>query len=235
MIKKVDSSNMGKSNLGWLNSWFHFSFAEYQDPTNMNYGVLRVLNDDLIEQGTGFDMHPHRDMEIITYVVDGELTHGDSMQNRQTLHRGEVQYMSAGSGVVHSEHNLGEELLRLLQIWIIPDKKGYMPNYGDFRFPWKDRVGHWLHIVSGENDAAPIQIHQDIDLFVSMIPRGEALDYELVRGRQVYLVQIEGCSAVNGTILHTRDAAKIRQVDRLKINAESDSHVLLFDMKESIE
>lgn len=123
MIRKLEHQNMGKSDLGWLQSIFHFSFAEYYNPQNMHFGVLRVINDDLIKPQTGFDMHPHRDMEIISYVVDGSLTHGDSMGNKQTLHRGEVQYMSAGTGIYHSEHNLGSEMARLLQIWIYPDQK----------------------------------------------------------------------------------------------------------------
>ena len=235
MQKKIESEKMGRSNLGWLNSWFHFSFAEYYNPSNMNYGVLRVLNDDLIEPGTGFDMHPHRDMEIITYVVDGELTHGDSMNNKRTLRRGEVQYMSAGSGVIHSEHNLGEEQLRLLQIWIIPDRKNSPPQYGDYRFPWEERVGRWLHLVSGPDGNAPIRIRQDIDLSVTLLPSGGELEYELARGRQVYLVQIEGTSEVGDLRLHSRDAAELSGMDRISIQAESDSHLLLFDMKASIE
>ncbi len=118
MLKKIESKNMGSSNLGWLRSKFHFSFAEYYNPNNINFGVLRVINDDLIEAGTGFDTHPHKDMEIISYVVNGDLTHEDSMGNKNTITRGHVQFMSAGSGVYHSEHNFGKEILRLLQIWI---------------------------------------------------------------------------------------------------------------------
>lgn len=116
MLRKIESQNMGSSNLGWLRSKFHFSFAEYYNPNNINFGVLRVINDDLVLSNTGFDTHPHRDMEIISYVVNGELTHGDSMGNKNTITRGHVQYMSAGTGVYHSEHNLGEDTLRFLQI-----------------------------------------------------------------------------------------------------------------------
>jgi len=112
MLRKVEMKNMGKSDLGWLKSVFHFSFAEYYNPSNVNFGVLRVINDDIVKQGEGFDIHPHRDMEIISYVVQGELTHGDSMGNNRTLTRGQVQYMSAGTGVLHSEHNFGDEGLR---------------------------------------------------------------------------------------------------------------------------
>ncbi len=123
MLRKIDNTKMGSSNLGWLKSKFHFSFAEYFNPDNMNFGVLRVINDDLVAPHTGFNLHPHADMEIISYVVEGELTHGDSMGNKSTITRGHVQYMSAGTGVYHSEHNLGENVLRFLQIWILPDRK----------------------------------------------------------------------------------------------------------------
>ena len=122
MLRKLDHNNMGKSNLGWLRSVFHFSFAEYYNPKNINFGVLRVINDDLVDSQTGFPTHPHQNMEIISYVVNGELTHGDSMGNESTITRGHVQYMSAGTGVYHSEQNFGDETLRLLQIWILPDQ-----------------------------------------------------------------------------------------------------------------
>lgn len=152
MLRRIESKNMGSSNLGWLRSKFHFSFAEYYNPNNINFGVLRVINDDLIEAGTGFDTHPHKDMEIISYVVNGDLTHEDSMGNKNTITRGHVQFMSAGSGVYHSEHNFGKEILRLLQIWIFPDKQGYKPSYGDYRFNWDDRHNKWLHMVSGKTE-----------------------------------------------------------------------------------
>ncbi len=131
MIKKLPKENMGTSNLGWLESRFHFSFAEYKNPKNINFGVLRVLNDDIIHPVSGFDMHPHSNMEIISYIVDGEITHKDSMGNNETLKRGEVQYLSAGDGIYHSEHNMHQsDDLRLLQIWIIPPKAGLPRLYG---------------------------------------------------------------------------------------------------------
>ena len=134
MIRRLPVEKMGESNLGWLRSKFHFSFAEYFNENNINFGVLRVINDDHISAGTGFDTHPHRDMEIITYVVHGYLTHKDSMGNESTLSRGQVQYMSAGTGVRHSEYNNHSEELRLLQIWVLPDRKGHTPNYGEYKF-----------------------------------------------------------------------------------------------------
>ena len=155
MLRKIDSAGLGTSDLGWLRSRFHFSFAEYRDPDNVNFGVLRVLNDDLVAPGRGFGTHPHSDFEILSYVVDGALTHADTMGNEHTLTRGEVQYMSAGKGVLHSEYNRGEGTLRFLQIWIFPDEKGHEPAYGDHRFPWEARKNAWLLIASGPDGDAP--------------------------------------------------------------------------------
>ncbi|MGL4819956.1 MAG: pirin family protein, partial [Bacilli bacterium] len=144
MIRKIPHQTMGKSDLGWLKSTFHFSFANYFNPDNMNFGVLRVLNDDLVAPKTGFDTHPHQNMEIVTYVVDGELSHADSMGNERKLGRGDVQYMSAGTGVYHSEHNRGTEIARFLQLWILPRNKGNVPNYGDVTYEWALRTNQWL-------------------------------------------------------------------------------------------
>lgn len=150
MIRKLDHENMGRSDLGWLKSLFHFSFADYYNPNNMNFGVLRVINDDLVQAGTGFGTHPHKDMEIVSYVVDGNLTHGDSMGNKNTITRGHVQYLSAGTGIHHSEHNLGSNTARFLQIWIVPDNRGHKPAYGDHKFDWDLRKNKWFHFVSGK-------------------------------------------------------------------------------------
>ena len=162
---------MGRSDLGWLNSHFHFSFAEYYNPGNMNFGVMRVLNDDLIAPHTGFDTHPHHDMEIISYIVDGTLTHADSMGNEHELTRGEVQYMSAGTGVYHSEHNKGDTTTRILQIWILPDRQGHTPNYGELRFDWDARKGKWLHMVSSKAGTAPVKINQDSNFYSLFLAR----------------------------------------------------------------
>jgi redox-sensitive bicupin YhaK (pirin superfamily) len=229
MLKKIDSKNMGSSNLGWLRSKFHFSFAEYYNPKNMNFGVLRVINDDLIEGGTGFDTHPHRDMEIISYVVDGELTHGDSMGNKNTISRGQVQYMSAGTGVYHSEHNLGKDVARFLQIWILPDRKGYEPNYGDYRFNWSDRQNKWLHMVSGKDGNAPIKINQDMNIYTLELEKGREISFPVREGRQAYLVQIEGSSVINGISLADRDAMEIVEEDIIT-KAEETSHIMILEM-----
>lgn len=229
MLRKIESKNMGSSNLGWLKSKFHFSFAEYYNPDNINFGVLRVINDDLIEAGTGFDTHPHRDMEIISYVVNGELTHGDSMGNKNTITRGHVQYMSAGTGVYHSEHNFGEDISRLLQIWIFPNKKGYIPNYGDYRFNWDDRHNKWLHMVSSKDGNAPIKINQDINIYSLELEKDKEIDFQVKEGRQAYLVQIEGISIINNIELTNRDGMEIVEEDIL-IKAKETSHILILEM-----
>lgn len=232
MLKYIDSKKMGRSKLGWLDSHFHFSFAEYRNPDNISFGILRVINDDIIQPNTGFDTHPHQDMNIITYVVDGELTHADSMNNRRVLTRGQVQYMNAGTGITHSEHNRGDEILRLLQIWIFPDKKGYEPDYGDYRFDMSDREDKWMAIASDVNNTdstAPIKIHSDINLYASVITEGESLDFSVGSNRQAYLVLIEGDADINNIKLSDRDALEIVEED-ICINAIRSSHVLIIEM-----
>ena len=229
MIKKLQKENMGKSNLGWLESRFHFSFAEYRNPKNINFGVLRVLNDDIIHPVSGFDMHPHSNMEIISYIVDGEITHKDSMGNSETLKRGEVQYLSAGDGIYHSEHNLHKsDDLRLLQIWIIPPKAGLPRLYGSHKYKFEQRDNKLLNIVSSLNGDSNIKIYQDINIFVSEFDK--AFEYKIQKDRQVYFVQIEGTSEVNGTILEYGDAMEIVDKEKLTINPQTKSHILFIEM-----
>ena len=229
MIKKLPKENMGKSNLGWLESRFHFSFAEYRNPKNINFGVLRVLNDDIIHPVSGFDMHPHSNMEIISYIVDGEITHKDSMGNSETLKRGEVQYLSAGDGIYHSEHNLHKsDDLRLLQIWIIPPKAGLPRLYGSHKYKFEQRDNKLLNIVSSQNGDSNIKIYQDINIFVSEFDK--PFEYKIQKDRQVYFVQIEGTSEVNGTILEYGDAMEIVDEEKLTINPQTKSHILFIEM-----
>jgi quercetin 2,3-dioxygenase len=230
MLKKIDSKNMGDSNLGWLRSKFHFSFAEYYNPNNIRFGALRVINDDLIEANTGFDTHPHKDMEIISYVVNGDLTHGDSMGNKNTITRGQVQYMSAGTGVYHSEHNFGENTLRSLQIWILPDKAGYKPDYGDYRFNWNDRENKWLHMVSSKSGNAKVKINQDMNIYSLELDQGKEISFPVNEKRQAYLVQIEGSSTINDIELNDSDALEIVE-EEILIQAKENSHILILEMK----
>ncbi len=231
MIKKLPKENMGTSNLGWLESRFHFSFASYYNPKNMRFGVLRVVNDDIIHATSGFDMHPHENMEIITYVINGELTHKDSLGNIETLTRGDVQYLSAGDGIYHSEHNLHKfENLRLLQMWIVPPQKGLSRLYGSHKFLDTDRKNKLLNIVSSNKGLSPIKIYQDVNFFVSELEKEKTLNFKISKNRQIYFVQIEGDSLINEIELNSGDAAEITSENNLHIKALGNSHFLFIEM-----
>ena len=231
MLKKLPKENMGTSNLGWLESRFHFSFAEYRNQNNMNFGVLRVLNDDIVHTKSGFDTHPHSNMEIISYVVNGEITHKDSMGNSETLKRGEVQYLSAGDGIYHSEHNVHKsDDLRLLQIWIIPPKAGLPRLYGSKRFEENERKNKLLNIVSSTDRNADIKIYQDVNIYVSELEIKKSLDFEIKENRQVYFVQIEGSSNINEITLNAGDAMEIVDIKKIEIKALENSHFLFIEM-----
>ncbi|WP_345993729.1 pirin family protein [Sulfurimonas sp. HSL-1716] len=238
MLEKIEKDKMFVSNQGWLRSRFHFSFAEYRDYDNMKFGVLRVLNDDIVHPQSGFPMHPHRDMEIISYIVEGEMTHKDSMGNEKTLHRGDVQYMSAGEGIYHSEYNNHKtDDLRLLQIWILPPRKGLSKIYDDASFGYEERKNRLLHIVSDEEGDAKVKIHQNVNIYVCELDAGRNILHSIKENRQLYFVQIEGTADVNGLhpqgTLHvdSGDAIKITQESRLHISALSDAHFLFIEMK----
>ncbi|MAD40795.1 MAG: hypothetical protein CL623_00165 [Arcobacter sp.] len=233
MIIKLPKEKMGTSNLGWLESRFHFSFAEYRNPENINFGVLRVLNDDIIHPNSGFDTHPHSNMEIISYVVHGEITHKDSMGNSETLKKGEVQYLSAGDGIYHSEHNIhNSQDLRLLQIWIIPPTTSLPKLYGSYRFKEKEKENKLLNIVSSQKGNAKIKIYQDINIYTSKLEKNKELEYKINENRQVYFVQIEGSSKVNTIDLKHGDALEITNESMLNIEALSNSHFLFIEMEE---
>jgi redox-sensitive bicupin YhaK (pirin superfamily) len=237
MLRAVESGTMGRGQHGWLDSHFHFSFADYYNPENINFGVLRVWNDDIVMPDTGFDMHPHKNMEIISYVIDGELSHADSMGNEQALSRGQVQYMSAGTGVWHSEHNKGKEPLRFFQIWIFADENGYEPNYGDYRFKWEDRINRWLPLatsVDNKDSVAPIRIHQDINAYATYLEAGKSLSFEVKADRQAYLVVAEGKVRADGIGLHARDGLEIVSQD-ITLDAVEDAHVVIIEMPLSDE
>jgi len=234
MLKKLPKENMGTSNLGWLQSRFHFSFAEYRNYDNMNFGVLRVLNDDLIKAQSGFDTHPHQNMEIISYVVKGEISHKDSMGNEEVVKRGQVQYLSAGDGIYHSEYNKHEiDTLRLLQIWIVPPKDSLPRLYGQENYKEEQRKNTLLNIVSSQEGDAKIKIHQDINMYVSELDQNKTLEYQIKNKRQVYFIQIEGSSNINGIDLNNGDAMEVTEENTLKIEALERSHFLFIEMKKS--
>ncbi|MDF2548221.1 MAG: hypothetical protein K0R93_3119 [Anaerosolibacter sp.] len=230
MLTKKAYESMGKNSFDWLKATYHFSFADYYNPNRMNFGVLRVFNDDIIGANTGFQTHPHKDMEIITYVVDGQLTHADSMGNERKVGRGGVQYMSAGTGVFHSEHNMEDTSIRTLQIWIIPDRKGHTPSYGDHGFQAEDRKNKWLHIVSSKLGDAPIKINQDVNFYVLELDKENEIRFAVDGKRQAYLVQIEGSSQVNDIVLTERGALEIIEED-ISIRASEDCHYIIIEME----
>ena len=186
----------------------------------------------MIAPHTGFDTHPHKDMEIITYVVEGELTHKDSMGNVGILKRGQMQYMSAGTGITHSEYNNTDVPLRLLQIWIMPDKRGHQPTYGEYHFDWEARHNQWLHMVSDIHEDAPITINQDVNIYTILLDEGNIADINVAFGRQAYLMQIEGFSTVNEIAVKEKDAIEIIE-DNIHIEATHTSHFIVIDMPKS--
>ncbi|MDD2906143.1 MAG: pirin family protein [Sulfurimonas sp.] len=231
MLEKIPKNAMHLSNQGWLESRFHFSFANYYDANNMNFGVLRVLNDDILHPQNGFDTHQHHDMEIISYIVEGVITHKDSMGNERRLGRGEVQYMSAGTGVFHSEYNQDKNKdLRLLQMWIIPPQKGLKPLYGEEHYTKEQRENRLLQIVSNQSGDAKIKIHQDVDIYVCELEANKSIEYSPKTQRQIYFVQIEGETSINGITLQPSDALKITDEQQLNITALTNAHFLFLEM-----
>ncbi|MBU1020724.1 MAG: pirin family protein, partial [Firmicutes bacterium] len=206
MFEVYKKATLGHADYGWLKPRYHFSFASYYNPKKLGIGPLRVLNDDLVFPNGGFEPHPHKDMEIITYIIRGELTHTDSMGNTRKISRGSVQYMSAGTGVVHSEFNYGSEVLRLLQIWIHPNQKNLIPNYGDKQFEKSKRHNQLLHLVSNKDGNGAIQINQDVNIYVIEIDENNKENVHLDQNRSIYLVQMEGSSLINDHLLEEGDA-----------------------------
>jgi redox-sensitive bicupin YhaK (pirin superfamily) len=235
MLRYIDGETMGGNVYDGIESRCHFSFAEYYNPANMQFGDLRVLNDNSVKPGADFNTRPHKNMEVLSYVVKGELTHEDSMGNKNSLTRGHVQYMSAGTGIYHSEYNKGEELLRFLQIWILPDRNGHAPRYKDIRFGLEERINRWLSVASGTDNAdngAPIKIHADVYAFASILERDRRLEFVVSHNRQAYLALIEGEAEISGMRLVAGDALEITE-QTLDIRAASDAHMFLIEMAKS--
>lgn len=229
MITLRPTSTLFTSRQGWLTSRFHFSFAQYHNPENIRFGVLRVLNDDIIAPQSGFDTHPHRDMEIVTYVIEGELTHQDSLGNAETLTRGDMQYMSAGNGVEHSEYNHHpNQPLRLLQLWILPPQKGLPTLYGSRRFTKEERHNTLLPLISKTKGA--IALHQDASIWVSELDADTSLEVPIPPLHQLYFVQIEGSAFLNDTPIEAGDGAEISSLDVLHVKAKTPAHFLFVQM-----
>jgi len=230
MIRHIQYKSLYEADHGWLKSRFHFSFAEYRNMDNVQYGPLRVMNDDLIEKHKGFGTHPHHDMEIVSYILRGELTHQDSMGHKESLGRGAIQYMSAGTGIMHSEMNEGDEEVHLIQTWIIPQKKNLKPQYGSKVFEKGERHNRWLHLVGPEGSGANINIYQDASMYASEVDAGGKLDFDLLEGRALYVKLMEGSAYINGILFAQGDAAEVED-EALKIEAVDEAHLLLVEMK----
>ena len=221
----------GHADHGWLKTWHSFSFADYYDPAEMGWGPLRVINDDFIAPAQGFGRHGHRDMEILTYMLSGELSHGDSMKDAAVIRRPEVQRMSAGSGVMHSEFNASASATaHLLQIWIEPDVRGIAPEYEQKAFPDEAKRGKLLAIATPDGRADSLAIHQDASVYATLLAAGESVTHNLAPGRRAYVHVAVGNVAVNGLPLATGDGAKIADESGLTLAAAGDAEVLLFDL-----
>jgi redox-sensitive bicupin YhaK (pirin superfamily) len=233
VIKTIKSEQRHHANFGWLDTHWHFSFGSYYDPSNENWGALRVFNDDIVEPGQGFGMHPHRDMEIITYVLAGELEHQDSTGNRGVIHPGEVQVMSAGSGIQHSEYNHSKETpVHLMQIWIFPRTDSLKPRWEQHQFAASERQGKLLPIVSSGDVAGTLAIDQDAQIYVSNLAAGNEVSHHTRPHRKAYFFAIKGQVAVNGVKLAAGDQARIADESVLSIKAAKDSEIILLDLPE---
>ena len=230
MIEKRSFESLGHADHGWLNARHHFSFADYYEPARMGWGAIRVWNDDEIAANSGFPPHPHRDMEIITYVRSGAITHKDSLGNQGRTGAGDVQVMSAGTGVRHAEYNLEAEQTRIFQIWIEPTRTGGAPSWGAKPFPKDDRSGKFVTLASGfaeDSDALPIRA--DARVLAAMVRAGETIKHEVAAGRHAYLVPATGRIAIAGQTFEARDGAAIDGGQTVTITALEDAELVLVD------
>ncbi len=230
MIERRPFNRLGKADHGWLNARHHFSFGDFYDPQNMGWGAIRVWNDDEIAANSGFPPHAHADMEIITYVRSGAITHKDSLGNAGRTEAGDVQVMSAGSGIRHAEFNAETDTTTLFQIWIEPSTRGGTPDWGARPFPKADRAGRFVTLASGMGEAGDaLPIRADARVAGATLKAGESVDYDLGEGRHAYLVASLGVIEVNGVRLETRDGAAVKDEARLTIKALEESEVVLVD------
>lgn len=231
MIEHRPFDTLGGANHGWLDTKHHFSFAGYHDPERVQWGTLRVWNDDVIQPGSGFPFHPHADMEIITYVREGAITHEDSLGNKGRTPAGDVQVMSAGTGIQHSEYNLESGITRIFQIWIFPDHRGHAPSWGSKPFPKHNRSGRFDILASGfADDDDALLIHADARVLGAAVKAGETVEYQFAdTSRYGYLVPATGEIEVNGLVLGARDGAAIHNENIIRVRAIEDAELVLVD------
>lgn len=232
MITVRPASARGKANFGWLDSRHTFSFGSYYDPNHMGFSHLRVINEDQVQPGKGFGTHSHRDMEIISYVLKGALEHKDSIGNGSVIRPGDVQRMSAGTGIAHSEFNASTtEPVHFLQIWIIPEKTGIEPSYEQKHFPVAEKQGKLKLVASPDGKNSSVKVHQDVNLYVAVLNQGDRINHSLDHNRSLWLQVTRGSLNLNGQNLQTGDGAGITQETNLELLAtENDTEILLFDL-----
>ena len=233
MIQIIPSADRHHADHGWLETRWHFSFADYHDPRNVNWGPLRVFNDDVVRPGGKFDFHPHKDMEIVSYVVEGELEHQDRLGNRHVNKAGEVQVMSAGRGIFHAEANPSRtDAMRLLQLWIIPRHKNNEPRWAQHPFTAEERHNRLLPVVSGDGADVPgtLTVDQDVTIYVSKLDAGRDVTHAAAPGRHAYLFVIDGEIELNGRRLAAGDQARIADETTLAVKAAKDAELILLDL-----
>ena len=231
MIEVRKSNERGHTKIDWLDSRHSFSFGEYYDPKNIHFGSLRVINDDIIQPGEGFPTHPHRDMEIVTIILEGTVAHKDSSGGEGTITVNEIQRMTAGKGIMHSEFNASDtEILKLLQIWFIPNQQGLTPGYEQKKFSHEQKQNNLLKVVSGEKADGIIFINQDAEIFLSDLDAGIKLSYEVKEKRGVYIQLVDGTLNVNGNKIEKGDALKITEEKKLELTPEKNAKIVLFDI-----
>jgi redox-sensitive bicupin YhaK (pirin superfamily) len=231
MITVRKSAERGQYQNYWLDSKHSFSFGEYYDPQHLGFSALRVINDDLVRGGAGFPMHPHKDMEIVTYVLDGALEHKDSLGNGSVIRPGDIQRMSAGSGIMHSEFNPEKDVdTRLLQIWMLPKTKGIAPGYEQIHVPAAERSGKLKLVGSSDGREGSVTIHQDLSLYAGIFKPGEGASLALAQGRTAWVQVAKGAVTLNGQALSEGDGAAVKKENALELKATADSEVLVFDL-----
>lgn len=231
MLTLRKSNERGHANHGWLDSHHTFSFANYHDPAHMHFRRLRVINDDRVAPGSGFGTHPHQDMEIISYVVEGAIEHKDSMGNVHVLHKGEVQRMSAGTGITHSEYNHStDQPLRFLQIWILPDQKDLQPDYELLSYAERIKPNEPCLLVSTDGRHGSAQIHQDINLYTTRLTEGGNMNFDILEGRHAWVQLVNGAVEVNGVHMASGDGLAVSKENRLQFTGEQESELLIFDL-----
>ncbi|QDT28889.1 pirin family protein [Gimesia panareensis] len=231
MIRVLKAAERGHADHGWLDTYHTFSFAGYQDPEHVHFRTLRVMNEDVVQPGQGFGTHPHRDMEIVTYVLEGALEHKDSMGNGEVLRAGEFQRMSAGTGIMHSEFNPSQtEPVHLYQIWLFPERKGIEPSYEQKRFPESEQQNQLRLVASPEAEAGSLLIHQDARVYLSQIEPQATVQYELAEGRHAWLQVLRGSVLLNEVPLEVSDGAAVSDTRQLNIQATDNAEIMLFDL-----